>query len=78
MAKAMVALRARLKPMRAIAVRSVVTRCAPGFSATELASCNSRTASEGSALTRRTTSSMAIDSIGERLAHAQGDIRKAR
>ncbi len=62
MAKAMVALRARLKPMRATAARSVVTRCAPGFSATEFASCNSRTASDGSALTMRTTSSMLMSS----------------
>src|SRR5688572_4513502 len=57
MAKAIVRLRAMLKPMRATAERNVVTRWPEGFNATEFASCSSLTASDGSALTMRTTAS---------------------
>ena len=74
----MVALRAMLKPMREMAERRSVRRLPLALSAAEFASCSSRAASAGSALMTRTTSSMSTCVVGERLAHAHGDVGKAR
>ena len=63
MAKAIVALRAMLKPMRETAVRRSVRRLPLGLSAAELATCSRRAASAGSALMTRTTSSISTCSF---------------
>ena len=67
-----------LKPMREIAVRRSVRRLPLALSAAEFASCSRRAASAGSALMTRTTWSMSTSSLVERLAHAHGDVGKAR
>ncbi len=78
MAKAIVALRAMLKPMREMALRRSVKRLPLGFRAAEFASCSRRAASAGSALTMRTTRSDVDQFVGQRAAYARGHFGKAR